>query len=230
MPFSAKRLIQTFFLLAILAVSSCAPSRFVEPLAKNESAISAEFGGPVVNLFGASFPTPLISVAYGRGISDNITVFGGLHATSAVFGVVQAEVGAVVGLLPHDSLNPFVPGISATPVLNIAFDGWEGQGRLWPQTDLNFYWNYGKRRSLIYTGFSNWYVLSQKRAHEEVQPNQVIWNPHLGHTLKGEKWDFNTEIKFIAPNKSNQEVVVDYAKVLGKSGAMGAYISVVRRF
>ena len=125
----------TVIILTISTLASCAPSRFVQPLKKDEKAITASLGGPLTQIPGiATVPIPHTNITYGQGISDNITVFGGWYPTASIFGVWQFEAGGVIGLVNQENW-----GISTTPMLNFAIDKWGFQAKLWPNLDINAY-------------------------------------------------------------------------------------------
>lgn len=223
------KFIRVALLAMIVAASGCAPSRVVQPLKKGERAVNAAVGGPLINQFGTTIPVPFTSITYAQGISDNATVFGSLHTTSLLFGNVQGELGLTRGVLAPDSTKRWMPGLSATPVLNVGIDVWEGRPKLWPQFDVNAYWMLGRSGSFVYTGIGNWFELSTARGHGEPQEYGYIWNPHAGLTLNRPHWQYNLEAKYLAPTISNQELVVDYAKPFGSKGALGIFVSFTRK-
>ena len=93
----------TFIFFGIILVS-CSPSRHVVPLKKREQAIAISVGGPIVNIPGiATMPVPLSSITYGRGLTNNTTVFGTWHTTAAVYGVAQFDIGATHSLWRKDN-------------------------------------------------------------------------------------------------------------------------------
>lgn len=135
-------------------------------------------------------------------------------------------------------------GISIAPALNFAFDRFEGNTKLWPLVDGNFYWKYNARSQKqddlltknvyrannLYIGMGSWFELASTRAHEENQEHIVIPMVHLGHDLNWKSWGLKAEVKFIAPFTSNQNIVVDYASAFGDFGATGIYLGFTRRF
>lgn len=210
---------------------SCAPSRLVKPLEKGEQQVNASLGGPLINFAGTTIPIPFTSLTYANGVADKTTAFASLHITSLMFGVFQTDIGVVRELYSPDSISRITPGISIAPAANIAFDKWENNFRFWPQIDLNAYWMLGKQRQhYFYTGLSNWLEFRQKKAHGEIQRNQWIFNPQIGIVLSKSKWKHQIEMKYLAPEIRNDNVVVDYAKPFGNKGAMGVYYSVSRKF
>jgi hypothetical protein len=238
----SKRFQLVFLFTLGIVISSCGPTRFVEPLRKGQNAISATAGGPIVNVPGiATLPLPMSSITYGRGVTNDITVYGSYFLTAAVFGTVQLEFGTSLRLVEHSEKNW---GVSAAPAFNFAFDRFEGNAKLWPQIDANFYWKYNARSmrqddllnktvvkaNNLYTGFGSWFELSSTRAHDEPQKHRIIPMFHLGHDWNWKSWGLKTELKLIAPYISNENIVVDYRSVFGNYGATGFYFGFTKRF
>ena len=243
------------FCLILLITSACAPSHLVKPLKRNEQAVSASFGGPMAQAPGLPpMPIPLTTATYGRGLTDATTVFGSWHPTSALFGVYQAEFGSIHRLW-QDSTENFM--VMANPVANFAFDKFEKNSKFWPQVDLNGTWTYGHTTKngkaiagatlddgspakavyehwhfyrYFYVGVSNWFELSSTGAHGREQPVQWVWSPQVGHTWQRPLWDIQVELKLLAPNRSNENIVVDYVSPTGNNGALGFYVSVTRKW
>ena len=88
-------MIRSAFILSVIVLSSCTPTRYVVPLLKREKAFSISYGGPVMKDANAVMPVPLVNVTYAKGKSDRLTYFGGLHLTPAVEGYFAGEVGAL---------------------------------------------------------------------------------------------------------------------------------------
>jgi hypothetical protein len=130
-----------FLILSLAILWSCAPARFVEPLKKGEQVLSGHFGGPVAKIPGiGAIPIPFSSIGYGRGLSDQTTVYGNLHLTSLAFGVGQFELGASQKLWHTDRM-----GLSSQLNTNILIDFYTGANRVWPQLDANYYYKYGRQ-------------------------------------------------------------------------------------
>ncbi len=218
-------------IITIVVLASCAPSRHVRPLEKGQKAITGNLGGPLLNFAGAIIPAPLTAVTAGYGLRDGLTVFGGFHTTALSFGVVQAELGVVKEFIKPDTLNRFKPGLSLSHTTNILVDTWEQNFKFWPQLDANLYWNYHMKRSdYFYVGMCNWFELSSKRAHNEDQVNRWVFSPQAGVVFDQPNWSYNIEAKYLAPNYSNQNMVVDYTKPFGQKGALGIYLGISKSF
>lgn len=95
---------------------------------------------------------------------------------------------------------------------------------------LNAFWEYGQRKNLVYLSCDNWFELSKKRAFDVPQRNHWIVMPTLGHSFTGKRGNLNIEAKIIAPNQSNQKLVVDYKTPLGTHGAFGVYLGYTYKF
>ena len=208
----------------IFLFARCAPSRFVKPLNKGEHAVNLSVGGPLIGYANSTIPIPLSSILYGYGVKQNLTAFGSIHTTALLFGVFQTDIGVVTHLYKNDTLGI---GVTATPAINFAVDKWEWNKKLWPQVDVNFYWQY--KKNLLYLGIANWFELSSKKAHGEIQETHFLLNPHLGYTWCRPKWNYNLELKVLAPTVERLPNVVDY-KGVGTKGVEGIYLGVTRKF
>lgn len=210
----------------MLWFTACAPTRFVEPLDKGETAVSGALGGPIFTNLGVPMPVPLTSAVVGHGFSDKITGFGGLHFTSLAFGVVQTEWGAAFNLLDPDSS---MAGLSGSLVANTAFDLQEGNFRLWPQVDINLRWPVGPDRNIFYAGASNWFEPRNTAYLDQPQKHKLVPAIQAGYIWRGDQWDVGLEAKWMAVGFNNSETVVDYVGV-GQTGALGLYLSFTRKW
>ncbi|RMG78145.1 MAG: hypothetical protein D6707_10360 [Bacteroidetes bacterium] len=216
------------YALPILWLSACAPSRFVEPLQEKQSAVGFSFGGELIDYGGMTIPLPLTSFSYGYGIDSTLTAFGGLHTTALYFNNLQLDLGVTKKIYQG---KKYVPSISLSPALNIIKDLNDPILKIWPQIDVNAYWYLGKKQSYIYAGVSNWFELAKYRANEQPQIQRWIYNPQTGIVWKAwEKMWFNAEIKFLAPNQSNQYSFIPWKSALGTRGATGIFIGLTKTF
>ena len=212
-----------FFASLLLLIGSCAPSRFVEPLNKGTWAVGGNFGGPVIDFAGAPIPVPLTAVEVGYGLDSNLTVHGGLHTTSLLFGVGQIDFGATYKFLEQ---KKYFPNLSASLGGKVAYSPSEKAVEFWPTLDVNAYWNYGKRDSYFYVGVNNYFVLQSRMAFDQPQNQRMIFNPQMGHVFKPKSggYQFFTELKFIAPYLDSDKAFVPYKSIFGTNGATGFYL------
>ncbi len=208
-------------------ISSCSTSRVIKPLAKGEQQISASLGGPLIKFGGLIIPIPYTSIAYARGIDSNLSVFGGLHTTSLLFGNLQTDIGATYQICKQKNK---IPAFTVSPVLNTIYGFSASKLKLYPELNLNTYWEYGKKRkNLVYASVSNWFVLNKSKAYQ--QPQKARWIPSfiIGNTWNKTKWAYTIEMRLLAPSYSNQKLVVDYATPMN-NGAFGLYFGLTRKF
>ncbi len=224
--------INLFFLICISACIliinsySCSPARFVKPLNKNQQSANISLGGPLITYGNSVIPVPFLTANYGYGIDSSLTGFGSVNITSALFANLQMELGAAKQLCRQ---HTYLPALTITPALNIIYRNKDAH-KLYPQLTVNAFWEYGKRKNFFYIGIDNWFELSQKRAFDIIQPNHWIFMPEAGHNFTLKKWNFIIETKVIAPNLSNQNLVVDYQTPFKSHGALGVYFGLTRKF
>lgn len=216
-----------YFIIAVLLISSCAPSHFVKPLAKKEKQVNLALGGPVISNLGFPMPIPFISATYGQGLDSATTVYGGVNLTSAAFGNFQTQLGLNRALT---FCKGKTPGFSVSPSINLIVRDSKTIA-FYPQLDLNAWWDFGvSKQHYIYAGINNWFELKTIRAHEQPQSTNLIFSPQLGVLFSKGTWRFNMETKMIGPNLSNKDIVVDYVSPLSRTGALGFYFGVSKSF
>ena len=213
-------------LLSICLLFSCAPARFVKPLNKKQHAANISLGGPLIKYGTATIPIPFLTANYGYGFDSTTTGFASINITSALYGNLQVELGATKQLLQQ---KKYFPAFSVSPMINVVYKNKDAK-KLYPQLAVNAFWEYGTRKNFIYVGIDNWFELSTKRKYDLRQKNQWIFMPMVGHSFSGKKWNFNIEAKIIAPNLSNEKLVVDYVTPLNTKGAFGIYLGYTRKF
>ncbi|MFT5820106.1 MAG: hypothetical protein ACI8ZM_001340 [Crocinitomix sp.] len=208
---------------ALLIINqACAPSRFVEPLEKGEVSVGGTFGGPVID-FGGPIPMPISTIEVGYGYDTNLTIFGALHTTAAVFGNLQLDVGISYQFLEQ---KKYIPNLSIMPSFNVIYNFEYKSLKFWPVLDLNAFWNYGKRTNYFYVGVNNYFELNGKMAFEQDQISPWLFSPQFGHVFKGkqENWQLTTEFKLLAPYLNNETAFVPYKSLLGTNGATAFFV------
>jgi hypothetical protein len=221
------RMLRIFtIIVTVFTLLACNATRVVKPLSAGEKQLGAGLGGALIKFVGVPMPLPLTNVYGAYGLNDKTTVFGSLHTTAFMFGVLQTDVGITQQVLKQ---KKYIPGMSVSPIVNLLVDRWDKNFSMYPQLDLNAYWNYGKKQHLIYTTVNNWYELRNTKAHNEKQPTHWLPSIGIGHQWFGNKLNWQLEAKYIAPNQPNKNIVVDYIG-LGDQGTFGLYIGVSRKF
>lgn len=211
--------------LLLFLLSDCAPSRLVRPLKVDEQMIGLTVGGPLFEYSKTTFPMPLSSVFYARGFTEKTSGFASLHITSLFYGIFQTDIGLCREVYHNDRMRL---GVTTTPVLNFAIDRWEKHLKLWPQLDVNAYWEIKPKESFLYAGVCNWFELSAfKEGNNDDQLRHWLINPHLGFQYNRNRWAFIIETKFLAPHADTTPNVVEYTGIQGK-GALGIYFGINR--
>ncbi len=218
--------VKQILFVVIISLAGCAPVRFVKPLNKKQSAANISFGGALIKYGKSTIPIPFLTANYGYGIDSSLTGFASVNITSALFGNLQLEAGITKQLLTQ---KKYLPAVSVTPVLNFIYRD-KNAAKLYPQLAVNAFWEYGKKKNLVYVSIDNWFELATKKVYGEKQTNHWFLMPSLGHSFCGKKGSFNTELKVIAPNLTNKKLVVEYQTPLGTHGAFGIYIGYTRKF
>ncbi len=219
--------IRFIFIIASFIFFSCTSSRIVKPLNEKEKEIGLSIGGPMIYFSDISIPIPLTSLHYAYGYNNELSLYGGLHTTSLLSGVIHTDFGIVQNIIDEDN---FYFGASVNPGLHFMIDTWEGNPKLFPTVDLNVYRTYSDKGNFFYFGATNWFDLVKFRAHDELNTTKWLVSPQLGHTFVRNNWNINLEVKYLVPYISNQDIVVDYVKWTGNYGTIGIYLGFNYRF
>ncbi|MEY2923730.1 MAG: hypothetical protein RLZZ337_270 [Bacteroidota bacterium] len=209
--------------------ASCTSQKIVRPLQEGEQQVSANLGGPLIGFAGAVIPVPLTSINCAKGISDSLTLHGGIQTTSLLYKTLQLDAGATYGFIKPDGWKP---GLSASGSLNFLTDFREGNPKIYPQIDVNAYWDYASN-NFMYLGITNWIEFQQTMTDGQEQRKQLLSGIQFGNTFSTEKWNYTIESKWLAPTRNSTNLVVDYRsyKLGGESrGAVGIYVGFARKF
>ena len=138
------------------------------------------------------------------------------------------DIGATKRLYQADS-SGYLPSLSSSFSVNSLLDLNEGEYDIYPQIDLNAYWNFGKAdQHFIYLGIATWTDLKARKAHDEIQGTSVLFNPHLGTNFALKKWNLTLEYKVLGLGQSNQDIVVNYAKWHGERSVPGIFVCLAK--
>ena len=222
-----RKSIANFLLFAGIGftVFSCAPTRNVKPLQKNEQQVTGSFGGPIIQFGGLWIPIPYTSVAYSRGLSNELTAYAALHTTAALFGDLQIEAGSSFWLLKPDS---GIFSMSGNASLQVAGNVSAKEYRVWPQLELNGIFDYGSKGHFAYAGIGSRieteYFGQRPNGHSPFIPYL-----NLGNTWNRKKWQFQLELKLLAPGMVKENLVADIPRIPGNPGAPGIYFGFTRK-
>lgn len=204
--------------------TNCSTTRFVEPLEKDEIAIGANAGGPIISLGDNVIPLPLSSVYVGYGYKENLTLYGGLHTTSLLFSNLQFDLGARKDLFEGYSIYPSISGALG---INGIVGFREFKPRFFPELNVNAYWKYGKWRT--YTGAQTWFDFYKNFKPTYGFGGFFVPSLVLGQDVKIGDWRIGLEYKRLAFNVPTENSVVNYI-TFGGIGAQGVYLSCSKSF
>jgi len=211
--------------MAMLLIK-CAPARYVKPLKKNEQVVSFSFGGPLINFAGAPIPIPYTTLGYAYGIHKKVTAYSHLHTTGLLFSNAQFDLGATISLYEKEKKY----GFSISPALQLATSlKAKNSFRIWPSSDLNFYYHLKEKDSYFYSGLNTWFELSTKKAHQEPQNTFLVPNIHGGYVFIKDKWSHQFQLSYLGLGINNLPNVVSYIGIAGK-GAIGIHYALIRKF
>ncbi|GAB5420648.1 MAG: hypothetical protein Crog3KO_12510 [Crocinitomicaceae bacterium] len=206
----------------MVTLIGCAPSRYVEPLEKDQWSVGGSVGGPMIGFNGVPIPAPLSSVEVGYGLDSNVTVFGALHTTSLLFGTGHIDLGATYRPLRQ---NGYLPNVSITGTAQMAYSPSARAFNFWPMIDVNAYWNYGQRRNYFYVGVNNSFILRSGINLGRPNDQRILFSPQFGHVFKAteNRYQLFAEVKLYAPYINSEDAFVPYTGILGTQGATGIF-------
>src|SRR6478736_1050061 len=175
----------------LVAFGACASSHFVRPLGKGGAVVNASLGGPLVQLGGATFPTPIVDVGGGYGVRDDVDLFLRWNITAAAFGDLHLEPGV--------AWHPIIRDHGGVPTLTIAgsmhfLTDFRTTARALPELTIATAWALGKKRHLVYGG-------TDLAVSFEGRGWVPIFGPFVGGELRvGKRVGLTLEAKYLAPN------------------------------
>ena len=175
----------------LVCFGACASSHFVRPLGKGGAVASASLGGPLVQLGGAFFPTPIVELGGGYGVRDDVDLFLRANITAAAFGDLHLEPGVAYHPIIRDH-GP-VPTVTVAGSMHFLTD-FRTSARALPQLSAATAWALGKKRHLLYGGLD-------LAVSFEGRGWVPIFGPFIGGELRvGRRIGLSLEAKYLAPN------------------------------
>jgi len=205
---------------------SCAPTRFVKPLEKDQKAVGFNFGGPMIKFGGLKIPIPYTSVYAGYGWKEKTTLHGGFHITAVAYKTLQFDFGITQSLLNQKGK---IPGISVNGTVNLMTSLRDGATRIYPQLEANAYWEYSENKWMTYIGTSNWIDLNKNARKTPENHQYFLPNFHIGQSYRWKRMALSLEYKYLVPDNENQNSIVDFV-VINNKGANGIYLSLKKTF
>lgn len=231
----------TPYIILLIFIVSCSPSRHVVPLARKERAVSISVGGPIINnSTPVPLPIPMVSASYAYGASKKTTRIAALHFTPMIYGTYHLEGGFLREWYYQKKLKI---GFTSNIMGNLIFDHNAWNFKFYPQVDLNLYWHFlgdahyfcdcPKDKGLnqfIYLGLTNWFELDRKTDYDISEGQRFLLNPHFGYNFGSKKVKFNLEAKYYLPYVKTITTGVDYFNPMNDYGALGASFGIYKLF
>lgn len=228
------------FVLIIVFLGSCAPTRHVIPLNRKEKSISVSVGGPIMTKDDVTMPQPMVSLTYAYGKTKRLTYFTGVHLSAASEGYYGLELGLLREWWYSNKTNI---GFTTNFVVNGFTDRFKLGFDLYPQIDANFFWHFhgdphyycdcpsdGKFMKYIYAGLATYYKVVSVQDFSPPFNQDVIVAPHFGFNLGGKKYKINTEFKWIQPWADNTKSDPEIWNPASYYGTYGVFLSYYRMF
>jgi hypothetical protein len=167
-------------------VGGCAATHFVRPLGRGHGVVTASLGGPLVKLFGGTFPAPIVDLGGGYGVRDDLEVFGHVDVTALAFGILHIDPGfALHPIVSDGGWKPTVTVGSALHLLTNFHDA-----RAVPQLTAACAWRI-KHKHMIYAGADLGLGFGAVF--------HPLWGPFIGGEARIGRVGLALEAKWIAP-------------------------------
>ncbi len=213
-------------IVIVAMIWSCAPTRFVKPLEKDQKSVGFNFGGPLIKFGGLKIPIPYTSIYAGYGWKEKSTLHGGFHLTALAYKTLQFDFGITQSLFNQKGK---IPGISANGTINLMTSLRDGATRVYPQLEANAFWEYSENKWMTYIGTSNWIDLNKNARKSPENHQYILPTFHIGQSYRWKRMDLSLEYKYLVPGNENQNSIVDFVVVTNK-GANGIYLSLKKTF
>ncbi|MFA6541510.1 MAG: hypothetical protein WCT99_07900 [Bacteroidota bacterium] len=202
-------------LLCIFVITSfhCGITQPVRTIPKEETRLTASFGGPIIPLGDIAIPVPYLNAGGQYGASDDLTLFGNFHITSLLFKDIGVDGGAASRLLKENGIYPEVT------VQGRLLFFWDfirsGSTRLFPSATVNASYAVG-RASLFYFGADNLY---------QVHEPEYFFAPFIGYRFPLSKtMTMQMESKWLAANKETRHGIFEGVTSVSGKGNISFYL------
>lgn len=201
---------------ASIAAAGCSATAIVRPLPRGTSAWTASVGGPWVPSSVPTLVVPYVTVGWQRGVSDDLTMGGAVHATMAAFGVAGVDISATRRLVPQSGAWPeLVATLRGTVFTNGSASG----TRAYPSLGVVGSWAAGPR--------TLWYVGTDAMAQAGATPS-VLLAPLAGVQRRvGSRAELQLEAKWMAANVDTRRGVFEGESAIGGHGALAVQLGLV---
>lgn len=203
------------FIIVSTYFYGCSGSQPIKPISEGTSTITASFGGPIIPLDGIAIPAPYIIVGSVHGIKKNISIYGNVHITAALFKDVGIDGGFVTTLVEEEGA---IPAIHTNGRIYFFWDvGRSNNKRIFPMATVIASYAAGTR-SLFYFGADNLFQVHK--------PDYFI-SPLIGYQFPlNETILSQIEVKWLAANKDTRHGVFEGTTSISGYGGVGLFFGI----
>ncbi|KAB2924278.1 MAG: hypothetical protein F9K22_06750 [Bacteroidetes bacterium] len=212
-----NRPLHTVILVAALAAAGgCSATQPVAPVRGGETVLLSSLGGPVIPLDGLAIPAPYVTLGAVHGVTEDVSVYGNVHVTAALFKNAGLDAGVVTDIVTGEGA---VPSVSVNGRGYFFWDVGRGgkEPRFFPAVTLAARSATGER-SAFFLGADNLFQLH--RFYYIISPFAGFRFP-LSASVTAQ-----TEVKWLGANKETRHGIFEGATSVGGHGGLGLFLSV----
>lgn len=201
----------------LLLALGCGTMNTARPLEVGQHAVGVTGGGPLIGLFGTTFPFPSLTLEGRTGLprvlNRPLDLNYGLHLTPLIFGDLGAHLGASYLVLQQDNFWPALSVSSRLYAFSNAFDGRKPpeSRAFWALDQLELTLSYSICDQLLYAGVAEYLDFGHP---------DLLLAPFVGvEVLPWLEWlRVQLEVRYYTPYRSNVEAMPDWVAPLDQGG------------
>lgn len=202
-------------LSVLIIASGCGTSQPIRPVEKGTTDLIVSFGGPIIPLDGLAIPVPYLNAGAVYGVRENLSVFGNVHLTAALFKDVGIDGGVVTSLREEEGM---MPSVTVNGRLYFFWDIVRGNSkRLFPLVTVTGHYQTGEH-SCFYFGADNLFQLHQF---------EYFFSPLIGYQFPlTSAVNAQGEVKWLAANKDTRHGIFEGATSVSGKGGVGFFFGI----
>lgn len=185
----------------------------VRTVNKDSTVMMASVGGPIVPSSSPALVIPYLTIGAIHGLDSILSVYGNVHITAAVFGIVGLDAGASLRLVRQDGPVPeLVAGLRS--IMFVGF-GSAVDARVYPNASLTASWEIAER-TLLYVG---------SNATTQWRPGKLFHSPFVGLQIPISATAYiQPEIIWQGAGTNTSSGVFKGESSIGGTGSIGVFI------
>jgi hypothetical protein len=211
------------FLLCIFAVQAlvilgCSATQPVRVTEEGTTHVTASLGGPLIPYRGSTIVVPYLTGGIAKGVASDASITGAIHLTTMLFGNVGFDAGYVKRLVREEG---WIPEVTAKGQFYFLSDlTYLANVRFFPVLSINGSYVIGS--TLVYGGTDHLLQLHRPA---------YFFSPFMGSQwVFGERWNLQTEIKWMAANVNTAHGIFEGHGSLHGYGNVGIFLGLMYRW